>query len=166
MTYRPNIPLPPYYNVTTMLDHHIITEIFGQVGCGTFDPISAWQLFNSLPANKLPNIDIDWKDYYEISKYVLIKGKDHESSVKIINSYVPVTNRILKNSISLEQTDAAIHIVCAECAKTFLSTVTGLGKTIIASVSAITVVNINKECVLREAIACTAALIGGNKGEK
>jgi hypothetical protein len=153
-----------------MLDHHILTEIFGLVGCGTFNPISTWQLFKSLPDNELSNIDIDWKDYYDIRKSALVEGKDPESSVGIMNSYVPVTDLILKDSTCLEQADAAIHIVCAECEKTLSSAVTGLGKTIIISVfqslSAITVVNINKRCVLEEAIVCTAAFIGGNGGKK
>jgi hypothetical protein len=172
MTYLHNIPLPSYYNITTMLDHHILTESFGQVGCGTFNPISTWQLFNSLPANELSNIDIDWKNYYDIPKTVLVEGKDPESSVEIMHGYISVTNWILKNSISLEQAYAVIHIVCAKCEKTFPSAVThtGLGKMFVTSVlqffSAITAVNINKGFVLGETIVHTAALIGRNGGKK
>jgi hypothetical protein len=94
---------------------------------------------------------------------------DHHILTEI---YVSVTNWILKNSISLEQTYAAVHIICTKCEKTFPFAVThtGLGKMIITSVlqsfSAIIAVNIDKGFVLGETIVRTAALIGRNGGEK
>ncbi|MDR0980269.1 MAG: nickel pincer cofactor biosynthesis protein LarB [Methanocalculaceae archaeon] len=91
-----------------MPDHHTLPEILEQVRCGTLDPATAGQLISSLPVDQVANLDLNRADRCGIPEVVLAEGKDTESLVKIMHSYVRAAGRVLASRISPEQTTAVL----------------------------------------------------------
>lgn len=92
-----------------MPDHHTLPEILEQVRCGTLDPAAAGQLISSLPVDEIANLDLNRADRCGIPEVVLAEGKDTDSLVKIMHSYVRAAGRVLASRISPEQ----VHSVLA-----------------------------------------------------
>lgn len=86
-----------------MPDHHTLPEILEQVRCGTLDPAAAGQLISSLPVDEIANLDLNRADRCGIPEVVLAEGKDTDSLVKIMHSYVRAAGRVLASRISPEQ---------------------------------------------------------------
>lgn len=91
-----------------MPDHHTLPEILEQVRCGTLDPAAAGQLISSLPVDEVANLDLNRADRCGIPEVVLAEGKDTDSLVKIMHSYVRAAGRVLASRISPEQVHAVL----------------------------------------------------------
>jgi hypothetical protein len=92
-----------------MPDHHILTDILEQVGCGVFNSIATGQIFNSFPADEISNLDVDRKDYCNIPGSVLIERKDPEPLVKNIYSHVHITTTVVNINAELTVGEAVVH---------------------------------------------------------
>ncbi|HJK30221.1 MAG TPA: phosphoribosylaminoimidazole carboxylase, partial [Methanocorpusculum sp.] len=91
-----------------MPDHHTLPEILEHVRDGTLDPAAAEQLISSLPVDEVANLDLNRVERCGVPEVVLAEGKDTDSLVKIMYSYVRAAGRVLASRISPEQVNAVL----------------------------------------------------------
>lgn len=91
-----------------MPDHHTLPEILEHVRDGTLDPAAAEQLISSLPVEKVANLDLNRVERCGVPEVVLAEGKDTDSLVKIMYSYVRAAGRVLASRISPDQVNAVL----------------------------------------------------------
>ena len=91
-----------------MPDHHTLPEILEHVRDGTLDPAAAEQLISSLPVDEVANLDLNRVERCGVPEVVLSEGKDTDSLVKIMYSYVRAAGRVLASRISPEQVNAVL----------------------------------------------------------
>ncbi|HJK62861.1 MAG TPA: nickel pincer cofactor biosynthesis protein LarB [Methanocorpusculum sp.] len=91
-----------------MPDHHTLPEILEHVRDGTLDPAAAEQLISSLPVDEVANLDLNRVERCGVPEVVLAEGKDTDSLVKIMYSYVRAVGRVLASRISPEQVNAVL----------------------------------------------------------
>lgn len=91
-----------------MPDHHTLPEILEHVRDGTLDPAVAEQLISSLPVDEVANLDLNRVERCGVPEVVLAEGKDTDSLVKIMYSYVRAAGRVLASRISPEQVNAVL----------------------------------------------------------
>ncbi|HJK00912.1 MAG TPA: nickel pincer cofactor biosynthesis protein LarB [Methanocorpusculum sp.] len=91
-----------------MPDHSTIPENLEQFKCITLDPASAGKLISSLPVDEVAHLDLNRINRCGIPEIVLAEGKDLDSLIKIMHSYVRVAGRVLASRISPEQVHAVL----------------------------------------------------------
>ena len=82
-----------------MPDHHTLPEILEHVRDGTI---------SSLPVEEVANLDLNRVERCGVPEVVLAEGKDTDSLVKIMYSYVRAAGRVLASRISPDQVNAVL----------------------------------------------------------
>ncbi len=91
-----------------MPEHSTLPEILAQVRDGTLSPTTAEQLIAGLPVDNVANLDLGRTERCGIPEVVLAEGKDTDSLVKIMHSYVSAAGRVIASRITPEQTAAVL----------------------------------------------------------
>lgn len=94
-----------------MPDHHTLPELLAQVRDGTLSPKTAEQRIAGLPVDEVANLDLGRAARCGIPEVVLAEGKDTDSLVRIMHSYVRAAGRALASRISPEQTAAVLAVL-------------------------------------------------------